>query len=300
MMSKGEFTMNGIIKRRKTSDYAQIHNGALQHLEDIRSIGLIAHLMSLPENWVIKKMQLYQKFGRGPITNGIKELEEKKYWVTIKYRDGKKTLYYYNVSDVAFADSEVLNMIQEVNEGGYKILEISASFTHLLSIGENQQHKLESATSLDSSTVDNEQLTVNNSSSTVENRQLLNKELKTNNQKQNTEKETLLINKELTAAEFECLLTDSCHDFYNEFGLNRWNKKSWVCLVEAFVEETIDSRRYINISKDKIRGYAYQSLKNMAFRFDMKNGKRVKKVPFYNWLEEDLTDNMKNENHSQE
>ena len=94
--------MNGIIKRRKTSDYAQIHNEALQQLVDIRSIGLISHLMSLPKSWIISKMQLYSKFGRGPITNAIKELESKKYWVTIQYRDGKKTLYYYNVSDVAF------------------------------------------------------------------------------------------------------------------------------------------------------------------------------------------------------
>ena len=56
--------MSGIIKRRKTSDYAQIHNGALQNLEDIRSIGLISHLMSLPESWTISKMQLYKKFGQ--------------------------------------------------------------------------------------------------------------------------------------------------------------------------------------------------------------------------------------------
>ncbi len=133
--------MNGIIKRRKTTDYAQIHNGALQSLEDVRSIGLIAHLMSLPDTWIISKMQLYSKFGRGPITNAIKELEAKKYWVTIQYRDGKKTLYYYNVSDVAFDDSEVLTMIQEVNQGGFRIIALSESFTHLLSIGENRQPK---------------------------------------------------------------------------------------------------------------------------------------------------------------
>ncbi|MEL4010469.1 hypothetical protein [Bacillus velezensis] len=161
--------MSGIIKRRKTSDYAQIHNGALQQLEDIRSIGLISHLMSLPETWEIKKMQLYKKFGRDPITNAIAELEAKKYWVTIQYRDGKKTLYYYNVSDVAFTDSEVLNMIQEVNQGGFKITDISESFAHLLSIGENQQLKTDDNLSVDSSI--------------VENRQLLNKYKETNNYK---------------------------------------------------------------------------------------------------------------------
>lgn len=152
--------MSGIIKRRKTSDYAQIHNGALQNLEDIRSIGLISHLMSLPESWVISKMQLYSKFGRGPITNAIKELEAKKYWVTIQYRDGKKTLYYYNVSDVAFNDSEVLNMIEEVNQGGFKITALSESFAHLLSIGGNQQFKSEDHSSKDFS-IDGQQFTIN-------------------------------------------------------------------------------------------------------------------------------------------
>lgn len=70
--------MNGIIKRRKTTDYAQIHNGALQSLEDVRSIGLIAHLMSLPDTWIISKMQLYSKFGRGPITNANKGVGSEK------------------------------------------------------------------------------------------------------------------------------------------------------------------------------------------------------------------------------
>jgi len=37
-------------------------------------------------------MQLYKKFGRGPITNAIVELEDKKYWVIIQYREGKKPL----------------------------------------------------------------------------------------------------------------------------------------------------------------------------------------------------------------
>lgn len=169
--------MNGIIKRRKTSDYAQIHNGVLQDLEDIRSIGLISHLMSLPESWVISKMQLYSKFGRGPITNAIKnaikELEAKKYWVTIQYRDGKKTLYYYNVSDVAFDESHVLTMIDEVKQGGFKIIAITDSFTHLLSIVENQQPKNEEkevcTSFVDSCVVDFEQFKINCSNSNVQN-----------------------------------------------------------------------------------------------------------------------------------
>ncbi len=283
--------MNGIIKRRKTSDYAQIHNGALQNLEDIRSIGLISHLMSLPEGWEIKKMQLYKKFGRGPITNAIKELENKKFWVTIQYRDGKKTYYYYQVSDVAFADSEVLNMITEVNEGGYKITSISESFAHLVSIVENQQSKQENDISVDSSIVGNEQLMVNNSPSTIDNQQLINKYKETNSNKKNKDKQTLLINKD-NPAKFKIALLDACNSYYSEFALNRWNKKQWITLVEKFVNETVEEGRYKNIPIDKIQGYAYQSIKNMAHSFDFKNGRIERNIPFYNWLESDTKEEI--------
>lgn len=284
--------MSGIIKRRKTSDYAQIHNGALQQLEDIRSIGLISHLMSLPETWEIKKMQLYKKFGRGPITNAIAELEAKKYWVTIQYRDGKKTLYYYNVSDVAFTDSEVLNMIQEVNEGGFKITSISESFAHLVSIGGNQQLKDENDSFDDSCIVDSQHLMVNSSKSTVQNRQVINKQEEINSNKKNNDKEILLINKELTSEEFKTCLTNFCNDFYTEFAPTRWNKKQWNTLIETFVNETISEGRYINVPKDKIQGYAYQSLKNIVYKYDLKNGRIERKFPMFNWLESDTDEEM--------
>lgn len=280
--------MNGIIKRRKTSDYAQIHNGALQSLEDIRSIGLISHLMSLPESWTISKMQLYKKFGRGPITNAIKELEAKKYWVTVQYRDGKKTLYYYNVSDVPFTDAEVLEMIREVKGAGFKIIALSESFAHLLSIGENQQLKSEDTSFVPSSIVGNEQLMVNSSPSTVENRHLINKYGQTNKEKQNKEKRNIVnlqaIDNFLNPNKFKIALIDACNSYYTEFAPNRWSKQSWLTLIETFVNETIQNERYITIPEANIKSYAYASIKNMAHKVDKKNGANTK-VPFYNWLE---------------
>jgi hypothetical protein len=47
----------------------------------------------------------------------------------------KKNFHYYNASDVPFNDNEVKQFMKEVIEAGYKILEISTPFTHLLSIG---------------------------------------------------------------------------------------------------------------------------------------------------------------------
>ncbi|WP_458106494.1 hypothetical protein M1D86_05980 [Bacillus sp. PK3-137] len=190
-------------------------------------------------------------------------------------------------------------MIQEVNQGGFKITDISESFAHLLSIGENQQLKTDDNLSVDSSIVENEQLMVNTSLSTVENRQLLNKYKETNNYKKNKNKETLVINKELPPNDFKISLTNSCNDFYNEFSPSRWNKKQWNTLVEAFVTETISEGRYINVPADKIQGYAYQSLKNIAYKFDLKNERidfentaTKRKFPFYNWLEADNDEEM--------
>ena len=292
--------MNGIIKRRKTADYAQIHNNALQKLEDIRSIGLISHLMSLPEDWSIKKMQLYSKFGRGPVSNGIAELEAKKYWVDIKYRDGKKNLHYYNASDIPFNDDEVKKSIEEVISAGYKILEISDPFSHLLSIGENQQLKDEGK-AVDSSSVGFEQLMVNNSKSIIENRHLLNKYRKTNSKQINNNKGNIVnINKVRNPIDFKISLINACNEFYTEFAPSRWSKQSWNTLIEKFVTETIEENRYINIPEAKIQGYAYASIKNMAHKFDLKNGVKVfdnvaigeKRALLFNWLESDDKDEM--------
>ncbi|AZU60094.1 hypothetical protein [Neobacillus mesonae] len=293
--------MNGIIKRRLTSNYAQIHNGALQTLEDVRSIGLISHLMSLPETWVISKMQLYSKFGRGPITNAIKELEAKKYWVSITYRDGKKTLYYYNVSDVAFDDSHVLTMIDEVKQGGFKITAISESFGHLISIGENQQlKKADNPKSVDSSIVGNEQLMVNNAHSTVENRHLINKYEQINKEKQHKDKGNIVnlqgIDNFLNPIQFKVALIDACNSYYSEFAPSRWSKQAWLTLIETFVNETIENERYIKVPEAKINSYAYASLKNMAHKVDFRNGKielsSSGKVPFYDWINNVEDDEM--------
>ncbi|MGE6205341.1 hypothetical protein [Guptibacillus hwajinpoensis] len=273
--------MNGIVKRRKTADYAQIHNGALQTLEDVRSIGLIAHLMSLPESWEIKKMQLYNKFGRGPIANGIKELESKKYWVDIKYRNGKKNYHYYNASDVAFNNSEVTDMINEVKSNGYKVMEISEPFQHLLSIGENQ-HLKETGITCDSSNDDSQHFIINNSNSTVENRQLINKEVQINSNKRNKVKENIVNNHSQEV--FKNALTDACNDLYNQFAVNRWSKRQWLTLVRAFVDETMNEHRYKHIPLDNVAVYAHASLSNIAHKSDMKHGKIESDYePIYNW-----------------
>ncbi|PEA88294.1 hypothetical protein [Bacillus thuringiensis] len=106
--------MGTIIKRRHTTQYAQIHNNPLQHdLQDLRAIGLLSHLMSLPCDWIIYKTQLYQKFSRKNIEAAWKELASKNYIIGFNcYVDGKKQSF-YNVSDIPFVSEELSQFIRE-------------------------------------------------------------------------------------------------------------------------------------------------------------------------------------------
>lgn len=106
--------MNNVIKRRHTVQYAQIHNNPLQNdLRDLRSIGLLSHLMSLPSDWVIHKTQLYKKFSRKNVDAAWKELSSKNYIIGFNcYVSGKKQSF-YNVSDIPFTSKEFSEFVRE-------------------------------------------------------------------------------------------------------------------------------------------------------------------------------------------
>ncbi|MEB3057543.1 hypothetical protein [Bacillus pseudomycoides] len=106
--------MSNIIKRRHTNQYAQIHNNPLQNdLVDLRAIGLLSHLMSLPSSWIIYKTQLYKKFSRKNVDAAWKELACKNYIIGFNcYINGKKQSF-YNVSDVPFVSEELYEFVHE-------------------------------------------------------------------------------------------------------------------------------------------------------------------------------------------
>lgn len=107
--------MGTVIKRRHTAQYAQIHNNPLQNdLVDLRAIGLLSYLMSLPSDWKIYKTQLYKKFSRKNIDAAWKELATKNYIIGFNcYIDGKKKSF-YSVSDIPFIPEEFSGFIREV------------------------------------------------------------------------------------------------------------------------------------------------------------------------------------------
>ncbi|PEZ01344.1 hypothetical protein CN326_21575 [Bacillus sp. AFS018417] len=109
----------------------------------------------------------------------------------------------------------------------------------------------------------------------------------------------------LNTDKFEELLTNAANEFYTQFTVGRWSKKQWKTLIEKFVNDTIESGRYINVPEDKIKGYAYKSLEIITNNSDYKrsdefaeyqevmmelssNGinKNDTQSGFYNWLED--------------
>jgi len=286
-----QINKNGIIKRRKTGNFAQIQNHPLQTLADIRATGVLAHLMSMPENWVIRKTHLYSKYGRGPISSGIALLETLGYWVHLTYRDGRENIHLYHLSDVTFTESEVEKMILEVKKAGYQVKHISEPFQHLL-LTQNEVH-------VDPiSNVDFQQLNFNSPFSTVENRQLLNTEKKRQRDQINRDQTHIVNSQEnlpfLHLDEFNKAITIVCNELYVEYAPGRWSKRSWQNLTEKFIKETIDTHRYKNIPRNQIRSYAEASIRQMAFFHDKKNQKipteiniPTRPVSFYDWLNAD-------------
>jgi hypothetical protein len=283
---------NGIIKRRKQKNFAQIQNQALQSLTVIRAIGVLAHLMSMPDNWVIRKTHLYSKFGRGPVSSGIAVLEELGHWVQLSSRDGGENIHLYHLSDVVFTELEVQEMILEVEKAGFKVKHISELFRHLL------LPQIEEP--LDPfSTVDFQQLNFSSPFSTVENQQLLKKE-EQRKREQIPIDQIHIVNSQDThdpmihPDEFIKAITLACHELYVEYAPGRWSKRSWQPLTETFIKETIETNRYKNIPGDQIRAYAEASIRKMAFFHDKKHQKIPMEViipthlvSFSEWLNAD-------------
>ncbi|MGP1910670.1 hypothetical protein ACTSEZ_21265, partial [Metabacillus sp. JX24] len=153
--------MSNIIKRKRKEDpYVRIYNQPLQPnrykpeetLEDLRSLGLLAHIMSLPEEWVIHKTQLQKTFTRKNVDAAWRELAQKKYaleffcWV-----NGKKS-HFYQVADYQFTkedfDEFVFEQVKDLREQGKVVkniqvpesspFDMTRDFTNALSVQYSQ------------------------------------------------------------------------------------------------------------------------------------------------------------------
>jgi len=188
--------MNGIIKTIKTTQYAQIHNAPLQtELEDLRSIGLLSHIMSLGEGWTIRKTQLQNKFSRRNVDAAWKELAIKQYAVGFSaYVDGKKD-YFYAVSDIPISQANfevlVIEQIKLLQSQGKNVmtlsviqhspLEITEKISDVQNVQQTQNKKISSDVRFVQHNVYNTERTLTNKKETKE--KLINKKFSSSSQR---------------------------------------------------------------------------------------------------------------------
>lgn len=167
--------MAGIIKVRKTANYVQVSNDAIQRkLKRADSIGILTYLISLPETWVIQKTDLMKRFGRATTSHAFKELEDTGFLVSMKFREGQRNVWAYAISDIEFTEDQIIEMVVDT---GLPCLEVKCQFdidptSQFLKSGALEKPVISNVSQLSilsnsSSTIDSEQLNVNNSETTT-------------------------------------------------------------------------------------------------------------------------------------
>lgn len=183
----------GIIKTVKTARYVQIHNEAIQKkLKRLESIGVLTYLLSLPETWVIQKMDLYNRFGRAPVSHAFNELQAAGFLVSMKFRNGQRNVWGYAISDIEFDIDQIVEMIIETD---LPCLEVKSRFEFELienELEDKMSKNVDKSTvsqlsnfNTSGSTIENEKLNVNSSESPAiketKNKEISNKEINTKN-----------------------------------------------------------------------------------------------------------------------
>ena len=93
-----------VFKKRRTENFTTIHNHSLKNNNlSWKAKGILAYIMSLPEDWEIhtKELMKHASDGRDSLMSGIKELREHGYVDYKKYKDDDtgKFIHNYDVYD---------------------------------------------------------------------------------------------------------------------------------------------------------------------------------------------------------
>lgn len=82
---------------------------------------------------------------------------------------------------------------------------------------------------------------------------------------------------------------EAVHKYQSEFSVGRWDKKTYLDIVNKFMYEAIE--RGVHLEVKCVDSYVYGFLKKTAHHHDMKYGKKKfegksERIPLYNWLED--------------
>ena len=83
-----------IVRSKRRETFTKIDNAIFKNVDDLVAVGLLAYLLSLPDDWVVYKKTIYPKFrqGRGAVDKAFSILKELGYLVGNNKRGEKGRL----------------------------------------------------------------------------------------------------------------------------------------------------------------------------------------------------------------
>lgn len=285
--------LNTIGVDRKKTGFTQVYNKPIQDdLKDLGAIGLLTYLISLPDDWKIRKIQLHNTFSRRRVESAWQLLVEKGYAIDISFFvTGKKgRMYFYRVSDESYTQEDFTSLLRAVlnavKESGQEVNLSSITTMNAFDLPkeicdvQNVQYKKYST----KRTSTNKQETKKDDTNKQETKDEPKEEVSEDKEKNETpdvlsidnyqdleilEDEILKV-QERKSKEAEQKFTDACNELYSTFAIGRWSKKQWNIIVKKFVTETIESKRYLNVPDSKISNYCRRAIEIIANNSDYK------------------------------
>lgn len=256
---KEEFLMSFVRTVKRENPFVQldkeyIGNGTLS----LKATGLLTYILSRPDGWKIRMKDIQKRFNDGEtsVRSAMNELLKNGYVHRYQERaeKGKFSEWIYDV---------------------YERPEYNPHYKP-----ERENHV--SAPKRDFPHSDNPNTDKPNSG----NHEYINNDFSNNdlnnNDLNNIDKD--IVNKE----DVNNIFKNICNEFYNEFSPGRWNKDNWIKIVDKYINEIIEKEVYKKVPSENWVSYVYSSIKNIAYKHDLKNGKLDLKNSseglFYDWL----------------
>lgn len=244
-----------------------------ENLTSLNSIGLLAYIKSLPENWVLYKTFLQKKFTRRTVDSAWLELVEKNYIAGFSCYVDRKKRYYYLANDEPLTqvdyDEFIEETLTEIEEEGFTAKNVQAIKDCGFSVARFVQHTETPAVSTGVQSVQHLECST---ASTVPSAQI----------QINTTKEIEQINTN------KKILNNVNIDNYNQLIKTSFleNGKGLFAPeeIEFFADRIIEE---LEVAPTSPASYFDSIIKTIVFKREKKLGiAQPVRVPFYNWLEE--------------
>lgn len=264
--------MTSIIKRKKQDKFFIMSNHAAQeNLTSLSSIGLLAYIKSLPEDFILYKTFLQKKFTRRTVDSAWAELVEKKYIAGFSCYVDRKKRYFYLANDEPLTQQDFIEFtedtISELAKEGLIPKNLQVIKDCNFSIVQNVQH-LENTDK--PGNVQNVQYNKYSTASTVSNGQI---QINTNKEIQqiNTNKEISSVN---TNDQYKSVI----NSLFLKYGDGLFNKDDIIYFTDKIIDET-------ETKPNDPEAYFYSIIDMIITKRKMKLGIYKPKFNGYNWLE---------------